>query len=114
MKIVKFGGSSVSSAAKIKDVVSLIKKENKNIIVLSAFEGTTNTLIEITDHLYRKNSDEANKIIDCLKNKYSELISELYATQECKSLAEELLNKYFATIRSFTEDLFTMFEEKTI
>ncbi|MCL1934576.1 MAG: aspartate kinase [Candidatus Azobacteroides sp.] len=114
MKVLKFGGTSLGSAAKIKEAVALIQKESKSIIVLSAFEGMTDALIEIADCLYKKNPDGANEIIDRLEKKHLELFSKLYVTQEYKCLAEELLEKHFDTIRSFTKDLFTGFEEKTI
>jgi len=39
MKVLKFGGSALGSVAKIQKVADLIQKENKNIIVVSAFEG---------------------------------------------------------------------------
>jgi len=114
MKVLKFGGTSVGSVAKIKKVAALIQKEKKNIIVFSALEGMTNTLIEITDYLYKKNPDGANEIINRMENKYTNLIPELYATQEYKSMAEDLLKKHITTIRSYTKDLFTLFEEKAI
>ena len=114
MKVLKFGGSSIGSVTTIKEVAALIQKENNNIIVLSAFEGMTNTLIEIADCLYKKNPGRANDIIDRLENTYSKLISKLYTTQGYKSLAEELLKKHFDVIRSFTKDLLTGVEEKTI
>jgi len=116
MKVLKFGGSSLASAATIKEAASLIQnqKENKNIIVLSAFEGMTNALVEIAECLYKKNSAGAEEIIDCLDIKFSKLISELFTTGEYKCLAEESLKKHFSIIRSFTKDLFTMFEEKAI
>jgi len=114
MKVLKFGGATLSSAFIIKKVAALIQKEKKNIIVLSAFGGTTNTLLEIADCLYRKNPEGANEIIDRLDKKYSEFVSELYSTFECKSSAEELLKKHFSVIRSFTNDLFTLLDEKTM
>jgi aspartate kinase len=114
MKILKFGGASIGSAAKIKEVAALIQKEKKNLIVFSAFEGMTNTLIEIADYLYKKNSDGANEMILRTENRYLKLISELYASNEYKTLAEDSLKEHFDYIRSFTKDLFTLFEEKVI
>lgn len=114
MKVIKFGGTSLGSVDKIKKVVALIQKETKNIVVLAAFEGTTNALIEIAGCLYRKNPEEANALINRLENKYRNLIPELYATTEYKSLAEELLTIHFNLIRSFSKDLLTPSEEKTI
>jgi len=114
MKVLKFGGTSIGSVDKIKKTVALIQKENKNIIVFSAFEGMTNTLIEIADRFYKKNREGAYALIDRLETQYSKLIAELYSTQEYKNLAEELSKKHFTVIRSFTNDLFTTHDEKTL
>ena len=51
MKVLKFGGTSVGSPERIKNVASLITKSGRNIVVLSAMSGTTNTLVEITAYL---------------------------------------------------------------
>ena len=114
MKVLKFGGTSIGSVAKIKKVIALIQKENKNIIVFSAFEGTTNTLLEIAERFYKKDPEGAYALIDRLENKYLELVAALYSAQEYKSLAEELLKKHFTVIRSFPSDLFTPLDEKTM
>ena len=55
MKVMKFGGTSVGSAQRMKDVCRLITQDGTpNMIVLSAMSGTTNTLVEISDYLYKK------------------------------------------------------------
>lgn len=54
MKILKFGGTSVGSAQRMKDVAKLICTGDRNIVVLSAMSGTTNSLVEISDYLYKK------------------------------------------------------------
>ena len=51
MKVLKFGGTSVGSASRMKDVTELVRKRGKNIVVFSAMSGTTNTLVEISDYL---------------------------------------------------------------
>ena len=109
----KFGGTSVGSAQRMKDVAKLIVGE-KNLIVLSAMSGTTNSLVEISDYLYKKNPDGANEIINKLSQKYFGHIDELYATEEYKEKARELVTFHFDHIRSFTKDLFTLFEEKVV
>ena len=97
----------------MKDVAKLIVGE-KNLIVLSAMSGTTNSLVEISDYLYKKNPDGANEIINKLSQKYFGHIDELYATEEYKEKARELVTFHFDHIRSFTKDLFTLFEEKVV
>jgi aspartate kinase len=76
--------------------------------------GTTNSLVEISDYLYKKNPDGANEIINKLALKYFEHIDELYTTEEYKQKATELVKSHFDYIRSFTKDLFTLFEEKVV
>ncbi|MDH6357663.1 aspartate kinase [Parabacteroides sp. PF5-9] len=113
MKVLKFGGTSVGSAQRMKDVAKLIVG-NRDIVVLSAMSGTTNSLVEISDYLYKKNPDGANEIINKLAQKYDGHIDELYSTNEYKQKAKEQIKTYFDHIRTFTKDLFTLFEEKVV
>ena len=110
----KFGGTSVGSAQRIKDVAKLVTERGKNIIVLSAMSGTTNTLVEISDYLYKKNIDGAKETVNGLEQKYNRTIDELYSTAEYKEKAMKEVKACFNYIRSFTKDIFTLFEEKEI
>lgn len=114
MKVLKFGGTSVGSAERIKNVAQLVTSRGKNIIVLSAMAGTTNTLVEISDYLYKKNVDGAKEIVNSLESKYLSTIDELFATDEYKEKALKEIKACFNYIRSFTKDIFTVFEEKEI
>ena len=114
MKVLKFGGTSVGSAQRMKDVAKIICDGEQKIVVLSAMSGTTNTLVEISDYLYKKNPEGANEIINSLQKKYDTVINELFSTEESKIAARERLNLNFELIRSFTKSLFTLFEEKVV
>jgi len=114
MKVLKFGGTSVGSAQRMKEVSNLILDGQKKIVVLSAMSGTTNTLVEISDYLYKRNPDAANETINKLVNKYEGVIDELYSTEEYKQKTREITQSHFDYIRSFTENLFTLFEEKVV
>lgn len=114
MKVLKFGGSSIASASRMKEVARLIRGGEGSIIVFSALAGTTDRLIEIADYLYKKNPDGANEIINRLESEYLNLAAELYATGSYIEKAEELLTEQFNGIRTFTSNLFTLFEEKVI
>ena len=76
--------------------------------------GTTNTLVEISDYLYKKNIDGAKETINNLESKYAKTIDELYANEETKEEARRGVKACFNYIRSFTKDIFTLFEEKEI
>lgn len=115
MKVMKFGGTSVGTPARMKDVANLITKSGEpTFVVLSAMSGTTNTLIEIADYLYRKNPEGANELINKLEQKYHEHIGELYSTEKYRLLTRNFIIDVFNYLRSFTKDMFTSFEEKNI
>ena len=114
MKVLKFGGTSVGSAQRMKDVTKLITDGEQKIVVLSAMSGTTNTLVEISDYLYKKNPEGANEIINRLEAKYKQHIDELYSTEEFKQKTLDFVKSVFDYIRSYTKDIFTLFEEKVI
>ena len=111
MKVLKFGGTSVGTAQRMKDVVKLITDGEKKIVVLSAMSGTTNSLVEISDYLYKKNPEGANETINTLERKYRKHVDELYTTEEMKQTTLEFLKEEFNYLRSFTKGIFTMFVE---
>jgi aspartate kinase len=111
----KFGGTSVGSPERMKSVATLVTRSgNPTFVVLSAMSGTTNTLLEICDYLYKKNPDGANEVINMLEKKYLQHIETLYSTEEYKEKTRQFLVEEFNYLRSFTKDLFTSFEEKSI
>ncbi len=115
MIVMKFGGTSVGSPERMKSVATLVTRSgNPTFVVLSAMSGTTNTLIEISDYLYKKNPDGANEVINMLEKKYLQHVEDLYSTEEWRKKTREFLSEEFNYLRSFTKDLFTSFEEKSI
>src|SRR5574344_3169175 len=115
MKVVKFGGTSVGTPQRMQEVSSLVTADGKPVfVVLSAMSGTTNSLIEITDYLYKKNPEGANELINNLQSKYMAHIKVLYKTEEWREKTRLFLNEEFVYLRSFTKELFTSFEEKSI
>lgn len=115
MKVMKFGGTSVGSPSRMKEVTKLATTSGEPVfLVLSAMSGTTNSLVEISDYLYKKNPDGANEVINALEQKYMRHVEELYSTDEWKEKTRNFLRDEFNYLRSFTKELFTSFEEKSI
>ncbi len=114
MKVLKFGGTSVGSAQRIKNVADLICERGKNIVVLSAMSGTTNTLVEISDYLYKKNIAGAKETVNMLQAKYENVISELFDSEEYREKARKAVGENFDFIRSLNKEIFTLFEEREI
>ena len=114
MKVMKFGGTSVGSAPRMKSVASLINDGEDKIVVLSAMSGTTNSLVEICGYLANNNPEGANEVINKLESLYKKHISELYSTEEYKQQTSALVKEVFNYLRSFTKQLFTSIEERII
>lgn len=114
MKILKFGGTSVGSASRIKAVANLITSEERKIVVLSAMAGTTNSLVSIANYLYKKNNEAAREQIISLEQKYKQVVDDLFKTEAFKQKGKQLIDAHFNTILSFTLNAFTLFEEKSL
>jgi aspartate kinase len=114
MRVLKFGGTSVGSAQRMKEVADLVDDGIQKIVVLSAMSGTTNSLVEIASHLYQKNHDAANEIISSLEEKYEKEVTQLFKSEEYITKGKELIKSHFEFNKSFTIDMFTVFEEKAI
>ncbi len=115
MLLLKFGGTSVGSAERIKNLAELTKGKKPKIVVLSAMSGTTNSLVEISQALYEKNIQKAKELIDTLENKYRNEVKDLYKNETILKKGNELLDEYFGYLSSFLKfPLFTSKEEKII
>lgn len=114
MKVLKFGGTSVGTPQRIKNVVGLIDDNEPKIVVLSALSGTTNTLIQINDAFYAGNSIKALQILSELEKQYKTHANELYSTDKYKELTLAYFKKAFDFIRSFAHVKFGMTEAKQI
>lgn len=89
IKILKFGGTSVGSAARMREVADIVVTQGARLTVLSAMSGTTDALVAITgDNL---------EPIGALEVKYRTCIDELLGD---KTAALAALEESFAVIRN--------------
>lgn len=114
MKVMKFGGTSVGSATRICGVGDLIKDSEPKIVVLSAMSGTTNTLVQISDCLYKGKRDEALQVIAELENKYAGVIAELFKSEEYSAKATEYVASVMSLLRSMVNEPFYSLQEKIV
>ena len=74
MIIMKFGGTSVGSSESIQKVVEIIASEKREkIVVLSAFSGVTNLLVEINNQ-YEAGNENILQSIENLEKRCLEVI----------------------------------------
>lgn len=113
----KFGGTSVGTPQRMREVAKIFSPQEgeQTFVVLSAMSGTTNSLVEISDYLYKNNAEGASSVINQLEQKYMQHVAELYKTEEFRTKASEFLQKEFMYLRSFLKaSNFSATEEKII
>ncbi|MDB5010203.1 MAG: lysC 1, partial [Mucilaginibacter sp.] len=114
MKVLKFGGTSVGSPARMKNLLDIIDASERQIIVLSAVSGTTNSLVEIGQAYLAGDKNKAAALISALKDKYEIFIKELFAKPEFLAQGKEVIDYHFGLLSNLANDLFTTIEEKII
>jgi aspartate kinase len=96
MKIHKFGGTSVGSASRIKNVAQIvISEKGEKIVVLSAMSGTTNDLLKFSALLSEKNTTEAFGLLNSLAGHYRQVADELFGSVYHKNKALAVINEHF-------------------
>lgn len=116
MKVVKFGGTSVGSATRIKNVANLLMSDKeKKVVVLSAMSGTTNSLVEIAGQIKKGSMDMATALTKELAKKYDLVISELLSKNEFKEKASATIKNNFNQIfEIIDQNVFNSDKEKII
>lgn len=110
----KFGGTSVGSPTRIREVAQLITNDTRKIVVLSAMGGVTNTLVEICTHYRARNTQGALAVVEALEERYQGVINELYSTPSAQESVKAFVHRKIEYILSFKEELFGDFEEKCV
>ena len=114
MKVLKFGGTSVGSPERMKKLLDIIDPARRQIVVLSAVSGTTNSLVEIGQAYLAGDKKTAADLIATLKEKYELFIKELFANPEYLEQGKEVIDYHFLLLSNLANDLFTSIEEKII
>ncbi len=82
MKVLKFGGTSVSSVATVKNISEILKKTDDNqIIVCSALSKVTNMLEEAANKASQKDTTY-KKVCTEIKKRHHDFIDQLFAVDE--------------------------------
>ena len=101
MRVIKFGGTSLSTALRMNHVADLILRESeKMIVVLSAVSGTTNTLYEICNFCKLNENGLISDKIGALRQQYGEYANELLPDNAPDS--SELLLSWFEELEKLT------------
>ena len=79
MKVFKFGGASINSIERIKNVAAIIQtfKEDKIFVIISAMGKITNALENVAVAFFEGKRDYALKLFDDIKQEHNEVATEL-------------------------------------
>ena len=97
IKVLKFGGTSVGSAANMKKVAEIVRREQARITVLSAMSGTTDSLVRISRAAASGDRNAIEEQLVMLTDKYTRCIEELLRERKQQALAR--MNATFGLIR---------------
>ncbi|MDB5060306.1 MAG: aspartate kinase [Mucilaginibacter sp.] len=114
MKVLKFGGTSVGSPARMQKLLDIINPAERQIVVLSAVSGTTNSLVEIGQAYLAGDKAKAVNLITIQKDKYEVFIKELLHKPEFLEQGKEVIDYHFRLLSTLANDLFTPIEDKII
>lgn len=113
MRVLKFGGTSVGSPENMRMVMNIITDGEQKLVVLSAMSGTTNSLVEISKHLYNGEKQLAMDVISSLRNKYDKVVEELFVSGSYKKKGASVIEEVFSLLTSLTGKRFSDWDEKT-
>jgi len=114
MKVLKFGGTSVGSPERMKKLLNIVNADERQIVVLSAVSGTTNSLVEIGQAYLKSDKARATTLIAALKDKYELFIKELFQEEKYLGRGKEVIDYHFGLLSMLSNDLFTQIEDKII
>lgn len=87
MKVLKFGGSSVGSAETIEKVIEIIRRTGPCAVVLSAMQGTTDSLIE-AGRTAERGDDGYIGILETISRRHIETIDKLFGDKDNSGVLE--------------------------
>lgn len=94
MKVLKFGGTSVGSAATIKQVKKIIQQQTSNVVVVVSALGGITDLILNAAKVAASGTEDFHPILNEIKKRHSNAIAELFnGAGPIIHIAEELLDE---------------------
>jgi len=92
--VIKYGGTSISSAKDIQAVanhLNSLSKKNEIVVVCSATSGTTDDLIEISESIKKENKSKAEQLASKITNRHKQLAKQ---TIKKADLRKKLLKNF--------------------
>jgi aspartate kinase len=114
MQVLKFGGTSVGSPDRMREVMDIIHDGGKKVIVLSAVSGTTNQLVAFSEALRSEEHKRATQCLAQLKEEYDLFIGQLLQKEESLKIAQSRVQQSWTLLGHMLDKPFLEEAEKTI
>jgi len=109
MKVLKFGGTSLGSPERIRVVKKIIESQSSPcVIVVSAFQGTTDELRNICELAFVRN-DEYKALLEKIVLRHSEYIKQLIIKKK-QEVVLETITKTFNELRETLRGIYLLRE----
>jgi len=114
MQVLKFGGTSVGTPQRMRQVAALIQGESPCIVVLSALSGTTNQLVHLAALLRSGSGPEIGEQLAALREAYEVFIYDLFTERGDRRRARGILDDQFGALERASDLSFTPETEKLV
>ncbi len=98
MVVMKFGGTSLGDASRIRQVAGLISKRSDCFVICSAMSGVTNTLVDVAGYWKSGNNGQARELISGLREHFKQTCCELFDDDEATTIATGIVNDHFGRV----------------
>jgi bifunctional aspartokinase / homoserine dehydrogenase 1 len=98
LRVVKFGGTSVGDAPRIRKVVEIVRdaaRESALIVVVSAMSGVTNKLVEATVHSEAGNREAVERIFEELRERHRAAVGALIHSTPVRNRIQHEVEQVF-------------------
>ncbi|MEQ8764965.1 MAG: aspartate kinase [Planctomycetota bacterium] len=106
MRVMKFGGSSLGSAEAIRRALRLISARRLEcpLVVASAFDGVTDSLIQLADAALRGDSDRIAAISAQMRQRHLVTLRHLEPDAPARHATEQALDQWFEHLSELLEE----------
>lgn len=103
MVVMKFGGTSVGSSESIQKVVEIVRSEERQkVVVLSAFSGVTNLLVQISCE-HERGNENVLETVQQLEKRCLEVVNPLFQTATYLQVAQGFIQKKINEIKNIIQ-----------
>jgi len=106
--VLKYGGTSISSAKDIQNVakhIQSLSKQNQLVIVCSAISDTTDDLIEISQSIKKENKKKAEQLAKKISNRHQQLAKQTIKKSQIRKKLTQTFDEYFDELMALIDGM---------